>query len=151
MGRHVLTLLRRRWGWVMVPLAVATLCAAAGCSKKPAGPKCHTVTGTITLRGQPLDGATVLFRAVTGPYSGAGRTDASGRYSLSSQFGEGIPEGEYTVTVTKYEEVASPESEDEVAPPPRLLTPLKYAQAETSGLRAAVKPGPNTIDFDLTD
>lgn len=147
----MLSLLRRHRGWVVLSLAMVTLCAVAGCSRKPAGPKCHTVTGVVRLKGQPLDGATVLFRAVSGPYSGAGRTDASGRYALSSQFGQGVPEGEYTVTVTKYEEVVSPESEEEVAPPPRLLTPPKYAQAETSGLRATVKPRPNTIDFDLTD
>lgn len=130
-----------------------------GCSKST-GPKLYPVRGKITYKGAPVDGANVMFRAVDGSASGAGRTDASGTYQITSQWGSGLPEGEYLVSVTKFEERPITEEEEGPynpqlanmdAPPPKSLIPTKYQVPEQSGLKASVSKSGGTFDFDLTD
>ena len=74
-----------------------------GCGKK-SGPKLYPVQGKITYKGNPVEGANVVFVATDGKASGAGRTDAAGFYKIQSQWGAGLPAGEYFVGVTKFEE-----------------------------------------------
>jgi len=78
-----------------------------------------------------------------------------------SQWGAGLPEGEYLVSVTKFEERPVSEEEEEgpynpalanmEPPPPKSLIPMKYAQPEQSGLKASVGESGGTFDFELTD
>ncbi|WP_347244319.1 carboxypeptidase-like regulatory domain-containing protein [Thermogutta sp.] len=129
-----------------------------GCGKK-GGPKLYPVEGKITYKGNPLAGANVLFVATDGKASGAGRTDATGSYRIQSQWGAGLPVGEYFVAVTKFEDTGpieeegpyNPEAANVEAPPPKPLVPQKYAVPEKSGLKASVRPDTNRFDFDLTD
>lgn len=102
----------------------------------------------------------MTFRAVDGAASGAGRTDSNGQYQVTSQWGQGLPEGEYLVAITKFETVSLKEEDagpyDEraanaEAPPPKSLIPQKYSVPEKSGLKATVNAQSGTIDFDLTD
>lgn len=61
---------------------VATILVFGGCSGNSVKyPTLASVTGTVTLDGQPLEGATVTFVPATGRAS-SGLTDASGYYSL---------------------------------------------------------------------
>ncbi len=147
------------WGATTALAALLVLVAAFGCGKR-AGPTLYSVTGTVTYKGQPLEGANVVFRAVSGTASGAGRTRANGQYEISSQWGKGLPEGDYLVTVTKFRETVPQDEEpagpaggepDVDMPTPKSLVPMKYAVAETSGLKATVKAGAKTYDFDLAD
>jgi len=146
-----------------------------GCSKGPSRPKTYSVSGTVTLNGQPVDGATVVFvpkalgtwgaAAPQGPQVATGETDAQGRYSLGTfAKGDGAIPGEYLVKVFKYPKPAAPAGtssggEEEYRPPeenappppaPKNMLPEKYANEQTSGLSFTVEPKANTFDISLT-
>ena len=71
------------------------------------GPKVYPVSGTITMDGQPLPGAKVVFMPTNpgGPaLSATGQTDESGKFTVQTSSGTaagGTTEGEYKVTVRK--------------------------------------------------
>jgi hypothetical protein len=157
--------------------AIGLLCLGfAGCTGK-SGPKLTTypVSGKITLNGEAVEGATVMFQPANpgGDVQGAsGVTDKNGVYKLGSQkAGDGCMAGDFNVTVTKFES-ATPTGEAKTdlsvaeqtklmeeaykgqtagAKGPTNLIPQKYSAGTTSGLTATVKPeGPNDFPFDLT-
>ena len=133
------------------------------------------VTGTITYKGQVVEGASVSFL----PFSpdaepAAGRTDANGEFTLTSVYavkgGKGVLPGEYTVLVVKSEmppdplvelfnqgkitseELEKRQSARVVGLRPIELLPVKYMQPGTTDLKATVEKGKdNTYNFDLTD
>jgi hypothetical protein len=79
------------------------LCATAGCGGK------HTpvpVSGTVTLDGQPLEGATVYFYMVGDEREGRpamGTTNKDGEFQLSTLGNnDGALPGRYKVVITKY-------------------------------------------------
>jgi hypothetical protein len=88
------------------------------------------VTGTVTLKGQPLADGEVTFvsldqkspKVVT-----AAVTD--GRYQVAD-----LPAGKYSVTV---------------AGGKTAKVPAKFSTTDTSGLTAEVKPGANSLNFEL--
>ncbi len=137
-------------------LLVALVVSGCGAGR----PKTVKVTGTVTYRGQPLEGARVMFNCAGGRPASA-TTDASGRFKLET-FGseDGAVLGDHTVTVSKY--VAIPGSaapgagQDDMrspgAPPVRQAVPARYTTPGTSPLKASVTAqGPNDFTFDLTD
>jgi hypothetical protein len=85
-------------------VAVPLLLAAAGCGSEPY--KVAPVSGTVTLDGKPLANAWVTFMPVgskenpnPGPTS-AGKTDASGRYTLAIEPGRpGAVVGAHKVSI----------------------------------------------------
>ena len=128
-----------------------------GCKPARSGPATVPVTGVITLGGSPVGGATIAFQPGAGGRSAAGVTDASGRYQLSTYArNDGAIPGEYTVVIVKYDATPTgsgtgkdykPPVGD--IPPPKNELPVKYADAKTSGLKATVNAGQNSIDFPL--
>jgi hypothetical protein len=72
--------------------------AAAGCG---GGTKMYPVEGTVTLDGQPLEGAVVTFTSSDGNAVATGVTSASGKFKLLSGGQEGAKAGTYKVTVNK--------------------------------------------------
>jgi len=146
--------------------------ALAGCNPDRRYTK---VSGTITYNGQVVEGASVSFLPVSPDAEpAAGRTDASGTYTLTSVYavkgGKGVLPGEYTVLVMKSEMPPDPlvalfeqgkitseelerrQSARMVGLRPIELLPIKYMQPGTTGLKATVEQGKdNTFDFDLTD
>lgn len=127
------------------PLTFLLLCFClfSGCGKMPA-----TVSGKLTLDGQALPNADISFRPTAAGVSMAhGRSDASGNYQLNTGTESGLTPGTYQVTViaTEIEANAAPNAD----PIPKVLTPAKYQDPETSGLTAEVKDGRNTHNFDL--
>jgi hypothetical protein len=143
-------------------LAIVAIAAALiGCDAAQ-GPVTYPVTGTVTLGGKPVENAVVAFAnagqapadSKTGSaLGGQTRTDAEGHYTMSVVLDrgkttrQGLPAGEYVVTVTKMEfpgGIQSPTS------PPKNVLPPKYASAQSSQLKATVKPdGENKFDFPL--
>jgi hypothetical protein len=97
---------------VCVPLAIACLLGVpwlTGCGSKLAATK--PVTGTVLYRGNPVEGANVLFsrgsRNIAAGEIAMGKTDTQGRFTLTTHFGsqtdsKGAPEGQYEVTVSKH-------------------------------------------------
>ena len=113
----------------------------AGCSGPAADlPDLATVSGTVTMGGEPLSGASVQFESANGQVS-YGSTDASGRYELSyTGEAKGAELGENTVRITTVlDHPAPPDYKDPI--------PAKYN--ESSELKATVESGANTHDFAL--
>ncbi|MGE0759845.1 MAG: hypothetical protein AB7F89_17850 [Pirellulaceae bacterium] len=153
--------------------------AAIGCSgAAPSNlPKTYPVSGTVTMGGKPVEGATVNFMPMSGSGSSIGLTDKDGNYNLSTySSNDGAEAGQYKVSVVKWEGDTAPSNvppagtiasgeidESTYAPPseratsgsvgstgPKNLLPSKYANGDTSALRATVtEGGPNKFDFDL--
>ena len=139
---------------------VAALCCSlvgaglVGCSKariKGLVP----VEGVVTLNGEPVSGATIMFAPKkhdpSRPKGSAQAvTDASGKFKMSTlDPGDGVFPGDYYVTVTKdrvegglsLEEVKrqheNPELRDDASEPEQTLIrelPDKYADINSSGL-----------------
>ena len=140
-----------------------------GCSGQR-GPKVEYVEGTVTLDGNPVEGASVGYSPVAHGQGlpAGGKTDPNGRYRLTAVRGgghdAGTAVGDYSVSVTKMEFIPKnepqppppsgwdPRSGAPPPPPMRPVVPLVYGDTATSGLRVTVKPGRNTgpeFSFDL--
>ncbi len=146
----------------LLVVSAFALLASHGCSKSNAGdPNGRPVTGTVTYKGSPVEGATVTFTS-TGA-SAFGKTDAQGKFKLRVPGGENVLIGNYQVVIAKKETPAAaptPSPEAYVAPNPNApappapkdLLPAKYAVAAESGLTATVTAdGKNDFDFALAD
>jgi hypothetical protein len=90
----------------LLTVAGSGLLFLAGC----AGSTFPSVTGTVTLDGQPLDGAEVMFSPDVGEGQVAtGLTDSKGRFRMGTiKPGDGVRPGKYHVTVTKTAEPSKP-------------------------------------------
>jgi hypothetical protein len=131
------------------------LVAVAGCGGTKGGPATIEVTGTVTLNGAPIDGASVLFSPDIGSSDGRlasqATTDTAGRFKLSTHIGggkfkPGIVPGKYVVSVTKLDTAAAKNT----FTAPKNLLPPKYADAKTSLLSADVVAGQaNDFQFAL--
>lgn len=127
------------------PVLVVALAALAGC-----GGAESTVTGTVTLDGQPVGPGVIVFASAGGasnPSDGAIQVDGS--YFLRTGREEGLKPGNYNVGVTVLDQPAVKPGERsmEVA---KYITPQKYAEPSTSGLQFTVEAGSNTIDVKLS-
>jgi hypothetical protein len=139
--------------------------ALAGCGGSapvPKGPPVYKAGGTVTLKGQPVEGATVTFLSTDGKLGSYATTDAAGKFALTTHSaGDGAPAGDYMVAVTKMEAPkggqgsGSPETGDyrppaENQPPPKNLLPAKYASPSPTGLKATITAdGPNDFPLEL--
>jgi hypothetical protein len=120
------------------------------------------VSGVVTYKGSPVEGATVTFSPQGAGRAAAGTTGADGRFTLTTlQPGDGAMPGEYGVAVSKVKTISQELSNEEMqkyieehgGPPPtetQSLLPEKYARADSSGLTATVKEGEeNKFEFPL--
>ena len=142
----------------------------AGCGGGTSAPPAPVfpVSGVVTYKGKPLSGADITFTSDTANRSAFGRTDDEGRYRLTTfSSNDGAVEGKQSVIIAKYAATApavpEPAVESEEYIPPgygpeekkeetKPEIPEKYGSPETSGLIAVVNaPGPNEINFELTD
>jgi hypothetical protein len=126
-----------RWRFVAVMLA-----CLAGCGG-PEHPPVGRVSGVVTLDGQPLADATVMFQPSNGRASQA-TTDKAGKYSLI--YLDGVPGamlGTHTVIIRT--EIPGEDGQPPIA---KEKLPKKYHTE--SELKAEVKAGSNTHNFDLT-
>lgn len=150
-------------------LAIAVLAMSVlltGCAPSTVDrPDTTGVTGTVTLDGEPVEGAVVTFVPTGDGQSAVGKTDGSGQYRLTTfGGGDGAITGEYQVKIAKY---AAPEAVEasgtaegegagvEYEEDPNdtgeqeSLLPEKYASESTSGLTATVSENATTFDFQL--
>jgi hypothetical protein len=123
---------------VLIALALLATVLVSGC-----GTGLNEVTGKVTFDGRTVPGMEVRFEPKD-PSIGTtaiGYTQADGSYTLHYPGDKtGAPAGEYTVTIT------GGDGEDEGGRPVRVAA--KYNSA--SKLTATVKPGQNTINFEVT-
>lgn len=143
-------------------LATASL-LAAGCGGE-SFPETYPVTGVVTFKGKPLEGADVqLIPTDPAVRSAGGTTDAEGKFSVKTYFdpqnqSEGAMRGEYAVTITKVEAAKIPEGmkpEEMMAyhmkrGAPKSLLPAKYKAPNTSGFKVSVgETPPEPLQLDL--
>ena len=126
------------------------LSALLGCGQK--GPRLVPVTGTVTLDGQPVAHAGILFTPVECGPPASGTTDEQGQFRLRTVNREGAVTGEHRVAVTKSETTGVG---DFGAVGPEGITviwhvPEKYSRPKTSGLEAAVDDDGGEFTFELS-
>jgi hypothetical protein len=124
-------------------LALLLVTMAAGCGGSP---KLLPVSGVVTLDGQPLSDAGVLFCPIANGPAASDTTDARGRFQLVTVNMPGAIVGSYRVSVAKTQTTGA----DALGTPgskvhTRWLIPEKYGKPETSGLQAAV--GRDSTEF----
>ena len=133
-----------------------------GCGHKSGLDGVVAVTGTVTYQGKPIDGASVAFSPDGKGRAASGRTDATGRFQLTTlDANDGALPGKYKVAISKVE-VENAMTADQAmewfkkngGPPPggniKNRLPDKYKDANASGQTAeVVKGGENDFSFKL--
>ena len=111
-------------------------------------PDMGTVSGTVTLGGSPVSGASIAFQpSEVGARASSAVTDANGYYSLRySANMDGAKVGEHTVRISTYQEEGPGEGGDIVPAVPETI-PNQYNSKST--LKQTVEQGSNTFDFAL--
>jgi len=105
-----------------------------------------TVSGLISLNGEPLVGALVQFEPLAGSAPSGGFTDETGRYSLTyNREVQGAEVGEHRVLIST-KDVGNADADP---PRPRKSESVPAKYNTKSELTAVVKPGKNAIDFAL--
>ena len=156
---------------LLLSLALVMPCFV-GCGGASDRPELFKVTGSVTFKGAPVEGATVTFSCPTASRSASGVTDASGKFSLTSfDTNDGAIAGEHAVTIIKLasgnqSEVISEANAKEMMAKnmgtmtagktseskPELVLPAKYADAKTSNEKRTVSATDvNDFKFDLTE
>lgn len=156
-------------------LLAVCLLPLLGCSGSDR-PALAKASGKVTLNGEPVSGATVMFLPAKGGRAASGVTDANGVYRMSGYDDPelGVAVGEHRVSVSKIGgegafalAPAAPASEDPnanlVSPiafqaedplnPPKIeyLVPQKYGNPESSGLTVTVPAeGSDQLNLELT-
>ncbi|QDU37985.1 hypothetical protein Mal4_23040 [Maioricimonas rarisocia] len=133
-----------------------------GCSSSPDdAPELVEYTGVVTLDGQPLGDAVVMFHPTQPGLNGAaGQTNADGEFSLVTGNRSGVTPGNYKVTVSRIvTKDGSPVSTDEGMDIEQLRMsgdasesiPDKYSALEQTQLTADITDSPETPpSFELT-
>jgi hypothetical protein len=122
------------------------LAGFAGCG----GPYDSTVSGVVTLDGKVVPRGTVAYQPSAGGPAAYARIEENGAYVVHTGREEGLPSGEYSVTVTANEPPAVTQTQSGGPPPPgKPITPPWYRTKNTSGLNFTVSPGDNEINLEL--
>lgn len=146
----------------------ATFVLPLGCGDSgPDRPDTVPVTGQVFFNEKPLEGAQVSFMGSGTQQAAVGKTDAEGRFRLTTfEPGDGAIPGEHRVAVSKVEaegrqemQIQNPEDSDEIyskffqpgVDPARRAAalsgraketlPQRYANYDTSGLSVRVEKG----------
>jgi hypothetical protein len=133
---------------VRIASLVVLLSAVVGC-----GDRLATVTGTVTLDGQPLRRGpelvgTVQFVPENGGVTATAYLDENGQYTLTSGSRQGTQPGRYLIAVSATKII--PADTEGGAASGRPATPRRYADPMESGFAVEVVPGRNTFDFPLS-
>ena len=157
---------------LVLSLVLVTPCLV-GCGGSSGRPDLFKVTGTVTFKGAPVEGATVSF-ASDKARSATGVTDANGKFSLMTfDTNDGAIAGEHSVTIIKAASegsaaVITQENAMEMMAKnmgtvnagqkqaaeakPNYALPAKYADAKTSGEKRTVSSvDSNDFKLDLTE
>ena len=140
--------------WSLV--AIVLLLAGCGSGAEESEYRLAPVSGTVTLDGQPLAGATVMFSPtdVGIGQTSYGVTDAQGNYSLTDpQQRDGVAVGTHKIVVSKLVQpdgspIPSGASAADIGAVEQL--PPKYSDPETSQTIVTVPEAGKTFDVSLT-
>lgn len=129
-------------------IVVVTAFFAVGCG----GAFDASLSGTVTLDGDTLPTGTLTFKPVDVAGSSAyAQVDESGEYEAKTGREQGLPAGDYLVTVVARQRPDSLYGPNGGPPPPgKMITPEWYRSTDTSGLAVTVEPGHNDFNIELT-
>jgi hypothetical protein len=155
----------RRAGIVLTLLCSGLLngCGGGPPVKVPDASQQATISGKVTLDGTKpagVDSSVVFYCPEKGATAG-GKLDALGSYSVKAADASiGVPAGRYQVMVNPPSAPAVDMNSEEYkkkmmsgggAPEaPKSDIPAKFNSYTTSNIVLEIKPGPNTIDLDLS-
>jgi len=133
--------------WIFAPALTIALC---GCGESdPRGRQ--TISGTVTLNGQPLDNGAISFEpldANTGIGAGANITDGS--YTVPRE--QGLPPGEYVVRITSADSAQAEPVEEMPGEAPKTLAkeriPPDWNVQSTHKIQVTIE-GDNLHSFDV--
>ncbi len=120
------------------------------------------VEGTVTMKGNPVSGATVTFRCDDDGTISTGTTGEDGAFQLAvagTADKPGAKVGSHSIAVSsiEVEKVKTDAKSGSLGmmakskPAVKSLLPDKYADFSTSGLKFEVSKGGNVADFDLVE
>ena len=99
---------------------------------------------------ESLDSILGLSPSVAGGPPAYARIEETGSYDVRTGREEGLPSGEYQITVVANEPPAVQQTASGGPPPPgKAITPPWYRTKETSGLKYTVEPGGNEVNLEL--
>ncbi len=124
-------------------LAVATFIGCGG-SGEPVG----KVSGKVTLNGEPVPQASVMFEPVDGGRSSFGMTDADGTYQLTyMQENDGALVGEHLVRITTQRGAKRDDRGQITQAGVKEKLPPEYNTESTQ--QVTVESGSNEINFEV--
>lgn len=135
----------RRYGCLLLMIG-AGLFAGCGSTDRP---ELGSVTGTVTMDGQPLPNVWVMFNPTTGGRTSIARTNEQGEYKMMYLEGTpGVNIGSHQVVIVTYNEDEVEEMRANTGSPVKDPIPAKYNTQTT--LTAEVTDGKHVIDFPLS-
>ena len=127
---------------------VGFVLSITGCAEK--GPKLGTVTGVVTLDGDPVEGAMVQFLPLFPggvEATSVERTDADGRFEMMYSVDRmGCLVGNHSVQITTQDWLKQPDGSNKIV---KERIPAHYIGLK-SILEFDVQEGENTANFELT-
>jgi len=142
----------KRWTAAAAAFCALGLCIGCGSDGLGTAP----VSGMVTLDGEPVEGAGVMFSPVKPGPIAMGTTDTEGRFVLATGRLPGAMLGEHQITVSKSLLLNSTQQEQGKSLAGRQFTTLKpllpkrYLRPETSGLQESVESEENQFELQLT-
>ncbi|HUG70343.1 MAG TPA: carboxypeptidase regulatory-like domain-containing protein [Pirellulaceae bacterium] len=130
---------KTRW-LSLTALLGAILVTGCGPSKEPTG----TVSGTVTLDGEPVESGQVDFVSSEG-FAATGSI-TNGQFTLDAS----LPVGKYSVGVGPPALTEAPGEEGGDAAVPESPVPASYHTPGTSGLSEDIQEGENSVTIKLT-
>jgi hypothetical protein len=145
------------WRKIGFLLMIFGLVFGQGCGK--AVPPQGIVRGRVTFQQKPLtESANVVFSNVETGMEMMAPLASDGSYEVKTNKGNGLPPGNYQVTLTPMPnapadqpEFFTPSGADTKSQPIKTVIPARYQKAATSKLTATVNVGDNSpFNFDLS-
>src|SRR5262245_53910922 len=161
-GRRLMSQLdpRRAWRLGGIAFLLVVGCSSGGTSP-PALPEPVPFEGIVKLDGQPLESATVVFhpRTKEGFHGAMGVTDASGKYVLNTDLGNGKTKpgalsGSYDVTVSRLVGTDGAILKPDPNTPPMMRggkqsIPIRYSTVNERGLTCEVPAAGGKYDIEM--
>jgi len=132
----------RRWVLLFLVLSLTTI----GCSSEVARLPVVRLTGSATFQNAPAAGAMLVFHpqggeSLTRQLRPLATVQNDGSFTAYTyDYGDGLPTGDYAITVHWFRAGGDNEGDTQTS---RIAA--KYAKPETSGLKATITSGDNTL------
>lgn len=126
-------------------LSIPLLCLSGCGGKDPNLPETIAMSGVVIYQGKPVSDATIMFYPTEGRKPASGRSDADGKFSLTTfSKNDGVIPGEHKVTVNAFQ--STPQGVSMTS-----SIPVKYSTPNTSPLKVTVSEAQPELTLELED